>query len=227
MSFDPQTYYQNEGVARDYDRERFSSLAGRVFQSAELKTLTRLVQYLPANASLLDVPCGTGRIAQVLLDWGFRVTAADISQEMIHVAQRRIASSGGQLPASRGSADALPFTDESFDAVLSIRFLPHIASEPRRLMLREMARVSRRWVFFSNSFSSAWYKGRRALKRQLGHQAPTRYPVTENELREDLRFAGLKESARFWTVRYLSEEIFVLCERIDVAGTAIESGARL
>jgi ubiquinone/menaquinone biosynthesis C-methylase UbiE len=213
MSFDPQTHYQNEGVARTYDRERFSSLAGRIFQDAELKTLAKLVQHLPAKASLLDVPCGTGRIAQVLLEWGFRVTAADISQEMIHVAQSRMAAAGRKLPAMRGSADALPFTDESFDAVLSMRFLPHISSEPRRLMLKEMARVSRRWVFFSNSFSSGWYKSRRAVKRRLGHQAPTRYPVTESEIREDLRYAGLKEIARFWTFRFLSEELLLLCEK--------------
>jgi ubiquinone/menaquinone biosynthesis C-methylase UbiE len=213
MSFNPQTHYQNEEVARGYDRERFSSLAGRVFQNAELKTLAKLARHLPPNASLLDVPCGTGRIAQALLNWGFRVTASDISQEMIQVAQARIANSGGQLTASRGSADALPFRDGSFDAVLSIRFLPHIDSEPRRRMLKEMARVSRRWVFFSNSFSSAWYKGRRALKRRLGHQAPTRYPVSESEIAEDLRYAGLEETARFWTFRFVSEELLLLCEK--------------
>jgi SAM-dependent methyltransferase len=213
MAFDPQTHYQNEGVAGSYDRERFSSIAGRVFQNAEIKTLGKLVRHLPTNASLLDVPCGTGRIAQVLLDWGFRVTAADISEEMIQVARGRIANSGGRLSASRGSADALPFGDGSFDAVLSIRFLPHIDTDLRRRMLKEMARVSRRWIFFSNSFSSGWYKGRRAVKRRLGHQAPTRYPVSESEIREDLRCANLKEIARFWTFRFVSEELLVLCEK--------------
>jgi ubiquinone/menaquinone biosynthesis C-methylase UbiE len=213
MSFNPQTHYQNEAVARSYDRERFSSLAGRVFQNAELKTLAKLVRHLPANASLLDVPCGTGRIAQMLLGLGFRVTATDISQEMIQVAQGRVANNGGELPASRGSADALPFRNDSFDAVLSIRFLPHIAGESRRLMLKEMARVSRRWVFISNSISSGWYNGRRAVKRRLGHQAPTRYPVTESEICEDLRYAGLKETARFWTFRFVSEELLLLCEK--------------
>jgi ubiquinone/menaquinone biosynthesis C-methylase UbiE len=213
MSFDPQTHYQNEGVAHSYDRERFSSLAGRIFQSAELKTLAKLVRHLPAHASLLDVPCGTGRITEVLLGWGFRVTAADISQEMIEVARSRVAAVDAKLPVSRGSAAALPFAADSFDAVLSIRFLPHIAGEQRRIMLKEMARVSRKWVFFSNSFSSGWYRGRRSLKRRLGHQAPTRYPVTESEIREDLRYAGLEETARFWTFRFVSEELLLLCKK--------------
>jgi ubiquinone/menaquinone biosynthesis C-methylase UbiE len=213
MSFDPQTHYQNEGVARGYDGERFSSLAGRVFQNAEWKTLAKLVRHLPPKTSLLDVPCGTGRVAQVLLDWGFQVSAADISHEMIQVARSRIAAAGGKLSASRGSADALPFANGSFDAVLSIRFLPHIAAGQRRVMLKEMARVSRRGVFFSNTFSSGWYKSRRAVKRRLGHQTPTRYPVTESEIREDLRYAGLKETARFWTFRFVSEEVLLLCEK--------------
>lgn len=213
MSFDPRSHYQNATVARSYDQERFSSVAGRFFQNAELKTLERLLAPLPKGASLLDVPVGTGRISQVLIDWGYVVTAADISHEMIEVARNRVAHAGASLLATRGSADALPFADGSFDGVLSMRFLPHISCDSRRLMLKEMARVSRRWVIFSNSYSSGWYKGRRMVKRYLRHQAPTRYPVTESDLREDLRFAGLKETARFWTFRFVSEEVLVLCER--------------
>ena len=213
MSFNPQTHYQNKNIATNYDRERFASLAGQTFQRAELKCLEQIVQRLPSRGTLLDVPCGTGRIAEVLVNWGFQVTAADISGEMIDVARQRIANAGGYLPALRASADGLPFPNESFDAVISMRFLPHISDESRRLMLREMARVSKRWVIFSNSFSSSWYRGRRLVKRYLGHQAPTRYPVTEDDLMEDLRFADLTEITRLWTFRFVSEEILVLCEK--------------
>ena len=213
MSFNPQTHYQNKDVATNYDHERFASLAGQTFQRAELKTLEQIVQPLPPGGTLLDVPCGTGRIAEVLLNWGFQVTAADISNEMIDVARERITHAGGNLPALRASADGLPFPDRSFDAVISMRFLPHISHESRRLMLREMARVTKRWVIFSNSFSSGWYRGRRMVKRCLGHQAPTRYPVTEEDLKEDLRFANLAEAKRLWTFRFVSEEILMLCEK--------------
>ena len=213
MSFDPQSHYQNATVARNYDHERFSSLAGRFFQNVERKTLEQMLSVLPRGSSLLDVPVGTGRIAEVLLDRGFRVMAADISNEMIDVARERIAKLGGNLPALRASADSLPFPDGSFDAVVSMRFLPHISNESRRLMLREMARVTKRWVIFSNSFSSGWYRGRRVMKRYLGHQAPTRYPVTEENLKEDLQFANLAETKRLWTFRFVSEELLMLCEK--------------
>jgi hypothetical protein len=94
-----------------------------------------------------------------------------------------------------------------------MRFLPHIATTQRRLMLREMARVSRHWIVFSNSYSSPWYSGRRVLKSWLGHQAPTRYPINDEDLQEELRFAGLKEIARYWTFRFVSEEILIVCEK--------------
>jgi ubiquinone/menaquinone biosynthesis C-methylase UbiE len=133
---------------------------------------------------------------------------------MINVAKRRLYGADGRLQFSRSSADALPFCNEAFDAVLSMRFMPHIATQQRRIMLGEMARVSRRWVVFSNSYSNRWYEYRRELKRRLGHQAPTRYPVTEKELQEELRFAGLREAGRFWTWRFLSEEVLVICEKL-------------
>jgi SAM-dependent methyltransferase len=38
---------------------------------------------LPANASILELGCGTGRITHELVDRGFRVTAVDESAEML------------------------------------------------------------------------------------------------------------------------------------------------
>ena len=213
MSFNPQTHYQNDRIATRYDAERFSSLAGRVFQNVELATLKRAVGYLPAASSLLDVPCGTGRIAVPLTEWGFSVSCADISLEMIQVARDRLGLNGSGC-FSRASANALPFADGSFDAVLSMRFLPHFSTEQRREIFPELARVSRRWVLFSNSYSDGWYSARRKVKKWLRHQAPTRFPVSEYELKEELKSGNLREVARFWTWRYVSEEVLVMCEKM-------------
>jgi len=79
----------------------------------------------------------------------------------VSVAKRQLDGVDERLQFSRGSADALPFRNEAFDAVLSMRFMPHIATQQRRIMLSEMARVSRRWVVFSNTYSNRWYEYRR------------------------------------------------------------------
>ena len=214
-SFDPRLHYQSREVAEKYDQERFASFADRLFLRAGLRALSRALRVLGSETSLLDAACGTGRFSKALLGWGFHVTCVDISHEMISVAKRQLDGAAGRVKFSRGSADALPFRNEAFDAVLSMRFMPHIATHQRRVMLGEMARVSRRWVVFSSTYSNRWYEYRRGLKRRVGHLAPTRYPVTEKQLHEELRSAGLRETGRCWTWRFLSEEVLVVCEKIS------------
>ena len=215
MSFNPQTHYQDNSVAERYDAERFSSIAGRLFQNVEQTALKRALQNIPAGSSILDVPCGTGRIAVPVSAWGYRLSCSDISLEMIQVARERLGLNGSGRFA-RASAEALPFPNGSFDVVMSMRFLPHFSTEQRRKIFPELARVSRRWVLFSNSYTDGWYCARRRVKKWLRHQAPTRFPVSEGELGEELEAAKLREVARFWPMRYLSEEILVLCEKIPL-----------
>ena len=44
------------------------------------------LQYLPENAHILDLCCGTGSFAKLLLEKGYQVTGLDGSKEMLHYA---------------------------------------------------------------------------------------------------------------------------------------------
>ncbi len=212
MSFDPRTHYQDARVAAAYDRERFGSLPGRVFETAERLALYRAVRGLGKGAAALDAPCGTGRVSELMLEWGFRITGMDVSQEMLGVSRRRLSEWNGSVSLCRGDLNALPFPDRSFDVAMCIRCLPHFPPGDRRQMLRELARVSRRWVLISLSVSNRWHRARRAFKRWLRNPAPTRHPVTPQAIRDDLTFAGLRAVKRCWTFPLLSEELLLLCE---------------
>ena len=87
-------YYQNPAVAGDYDRQRFAGWAGRWFDRLERRAVRRMVlglRHRHARLSVLDVPCGTGRITELLLELDLPVVAGDISREMMDVARRRLA----------------------------------------------------------------------------------------------------------------------------------------
>jgi ubiquinone/menaquinone biosynthesis C-methylase UbiE len=214
MSFDPRRDYQDFEVAEQYDAERFSSLSGKVFQWAERRAIERIVASLPDKARVLDLPCGTGRLSDLLVRRGWKTIACDVSGEMLAVARKRSVQLGHSISFFRTDCLQMGVGEGAVSAVFSIRFLVHIAPEERVKMLREFRRVTERWVVMSMSLSTPWHRFRRRLKGWLGHPKPVRFPVTSRALGEELRLAGLREVRRVWTFPILSEQVLVVCERM-------------
>ncbi|MCG6507783.1 methyltransferase domain-containing protein, partial [Vibrio parahaemolyticus] len=80
----------------------------------------RLLAKLPDNLSgwhILDLGCGTGYCSQALQQRGARVTCADLSPAMLEQAKQRCGIEGGGYVEA--DAEALPFSDATFDCVFS------------------------------------------------------------------------------------------------------------
>jgi 2-polyprenyl-3-methyl-5-hydroxy-6-metoxy-1,4-benzoquinol methylase len=92
--WDPKSHYQDNKVAQDCDKVRFSSLAGRVFNSMERALTVKAVSSVVPSGVIADLPCGTGRLAEPLLEHGFRVIGYGISDDMLGVARGRLARFG-------------------------------------------------------------------------------------------------------------------------------------
>jgi ubiquinone/menaquinone biosynthesis C-methylase UbiE len=214
MSFDPNKHYQDPEVAERYDTERFTSLSGRVFQWAERRAIQQILASLPPQTRVLDGPCGTGRLSDLLVRRGWKTIACDVSGEMLAVARRRCRPWSDSMSFCRMDFLEIGLVDRAVTAVFTIRFLVHIAPDDRVRMLREFRRITDRWVVMSMSLSTPWHRLRRRIKRWLGHPKPVRHPVTNHALAEELRQAGLREVRRVWTFPMLSEEVLVVCERI-------------
>ena len=95
-------------------------------------------QNLPAGAKILDAGCGTGGLLRRLAQWfpSFQLRGIDIAPLAV-----RLASERTLLPIVEGSVTALPFADDSFDAITSIDVLYHL--EHPSEALREFARCLR------------------------------------------------------------------------------------
>ncbi len=100
--------------------------------------MARWVDGVPVRRGdrVLDVGCGPGHVARMLVGRGARVTAVDRSAAM--VARARANASGCEV--RRGDALALPLEDESQDVVLAAS-LVNVVSE-RRALLVELRRVT-------------------------------------------------------------------------------------
>jgi demethylmenaquinone methyltransferase/2-methoxy-6-polyprenyl-1,4-benzoquinol methylase len=94
--------------------------------------------------TVLDVATGTAAVAIELASrTGSRVVGLDQSPEMLAVGRERVVAAGldDRIELVEGTAESLPFPDESFDA-LTFTYLLRYVDEPGAA-LRELARVVR------------------------------------------------------------------------------------
>jgi ubiquinone/menaquinone biosynthesis C-methylase UbiE len=91
------------------------------------KDLTKMVEMAKLNGQevLLDIATGGGHTANAFAPLVSRVTAVDLTAEMLIAAENFIKDNGHQnVEFIQGDAEQLPFTDESFD-IVTCRIAPH------------------------------------------------------------------------------------------------------
>lgn len=69
-----------------------------------------------ASGKLLDVACGTGTLSQLFAEMGYDVTASDLSEDMLTVANQRFQEANQSIPVLQLSMDNLEGLD-GFDIV--------------------------------------------------------------------------------------------------------------
>lgn len=115
------------------------------------RALAYISSFLPQLqvSSTLDVGCGTGRGISYLIEKhpGMDVHALEPVQALIDEAISRNPVLTDRIVRGRG--DALPFADQSFDAVCELGVLHHV-QDPNRVVA-EMLRVARKAIFLSDS----------------------------------------------------------------------------
>ena len=77
--------------------------------------------------SLLDIGCGGGLLAEPMTRLGFAVTGADASEKNIGTARAHAAQSGLAIDYRATTAEALAAEGASFDVVLNMEVVEHVA----------------------------------------------------------------------------------------------------
>jgi 2-polyprenyl-3-methyl-5-hydroxy-6-metoxy-1,4-benzoquinol methylase len=90
---------------------------------------------------LLDVGCGSGQLALIAARAGAKVTGCDIATNWIEKARIRAASERLAIIFEEGDAEALPYKNGQFDAVVSL--IGAMFAPRPELVASELARVCR------------------------------------------------------------------------------------
>ncbi len=129
---------------------------------------------------VLDLGCGVGRHALLLAERGFLVEAIDGSAAGVDFARREAQTRGLSLSLRQGSADALPYPDQTFDFVLSWNVIYHGTLGDVGHRLAEIWRVLKPGALYQGTMlsprNSNYARGRRVAPDTFVAEAKERAP---------------------------------------------------
>jgi ubiquinone/menaquinone biosynthesis C-methylase UbiE len=142
------TAYHSEEGAEEY-LDEYVKVHRKISDRRERRLLDRWRSAIGAQRNALDLPCGWGRYLPWLADEGCKVIQADYSGSML-TKSRKMHPDTTVLGGIRCFGHRIPLRDEAMDLVFSMRLNHHLVDpEVRRDHIREMFRVSGKWVIFS------------------------------------------------------------------------------
>lgn len=121
---------------------------GYVFQRRVRVLSGHLAALLPRDARVLDVGCGDGLIAKLILEQrpDTRVTGLDI-----------LVRPHTHIPVTQFDGRKIPHGDSSFDVVMFVDVLHH--TDDPMILLREAVRVARRALVIKDHCRDGWLAG--------------------------------------------------------------------
>lgn len=199
----------------------FTGATPAVFEKSGQDDAERLRPYLTAQAHVLNIGCGIGRVEKYLAPLAAHLTGVDISGEMIRLARKRLAGLPNVSLHELGHREFLSsFSAETFDLVFSFLVLQHMEREDAFGYLQDAHRVLKQGGtiylqfpnFLSPEYTAGFLEGARQHPRSPGRVRP----YTQPEADHLLQLAGFTVTGSFLQAGQRGDaEIYVIGKKLD------------
>jgi SAM-dependent methyltransferase len=202
---------------RNYEERRFGrSRRGRRMNRFERETARSVLSTLPSNSLVLDIPCGTGRFKDMIIEQGHRYVGMDLNFEAAQCSLQRLETA---WPTVQASIFNLPLASNSVDFILSVRMLHHLKGEEVLRVLKEISRVApQALVTFYNRWT--WRVQRRRFSPRIrrrewrGGERWDERTYSVREMAAWARQAGLRIKEKIPRRSFFTTNQFLWLERV-------------
>jgi len=178
--------------------------AGRLIKKSTGKSLSEL--------TVLDYPCGAGRLAKMFATRVAGYVAGDHSPYMVELTSTLLEQAGLQdklIATTVGDVKESDLEDQSVDLAACMRLLHHFPlSEDRINILKEFHRVSRHALIVTYHDADSIKQKRYIKKRKRLGKPCTRVILTEKEFADEASQAGW-HLAESWQVSSISSGLCI------------------
>jgi ubiquinone/menaquinone biosynthesis C-methylase UbiE len=213
---DTKEAYRNEVKAKSYQDQYIKGVKWARFTMWKQKRLMKKMLQacdLKATDKVLDIPCGTGYIGELLDKTQVDIFASDISFEMMALARGMY-----QSETFRGFVQCditeNPFPAEFFDCVIVLALMHRLPQDVRLNVLNEVIKLSKRFVIVSYSIESPLQRFKQWLLKNIQPShipAPSSLPL--QDIVQELATQGTVIKKKYHVVYLLSAKIVFLLEK--------------
>ncbi len=204
--------YEATDHADNYADQRWTETRhARKTNQWELATVEEMVRHVNESGggrlqTVLDMPCGHGRLAPVLGMHCQSLIQADLAMSML---ERRDEKSTNHR-AMQASLLQIPLADQCVDLAMCMRVLHHFADpEPRIQILSELSRVSR-YAIVSYYDAAAFPH----LRDRIRRRKRTLYPIRNAQFDAEAKSAGFRVIQKRFRRRWFSFQVLALLKRV-------------
>lgn len=183
---------------RDYEQKRYRGLDQRIINFREQRIIRRILKKIIKRKTdgwqVLDVPCGYGRFTQALLTGHNRLIDSDLSFYMV----KRAVEQGKTfqkdvLGAVADTKKGLPFKENVFDLLLSMRFFHHVhEGKDREAVLNEFCRISKEWVILSFYRANLIHQLQRKMRHKVKRRQTNISIISSQRFKREVIAAGFE-----------------------------------
>jgi ubiquinone/menaquinone biosynthesis C-methylase UbiE len=128
-----------EKEAATYDQKRYKRMIGAVVDKIQKRRMLKIMKPTKADV-ILEVGYGTGRWITYFNDLGYNINGVDPSENMRKEARKKNTS---KVPLLKGDMENIPFDDNKFDHVFTMKVTRHLPNKIITQGIKEMLRVTK------------------------------------------------------------------------------------
>jgi ubiquinone/menaquinone biosynthesis C-methylase UbiE len=194
-----------------YEKRRYGAPDQKLVDRREQEMVDEIIRTLGLNKGrVLDAPCGYGRFSTLFARHGADILCADVSTAMVARSRERVTKEGHRGLYVAMDIRHLPFKANAVEATFTMRLFHHgFARDEMAGILKELARVTRRWVILSYYRHNSLHAFFRRLK---GFSSRIKM-MTEDEFQSELKSLPLTVRLRRPVIPFLHAQTIVVLEK--------------